>query len=244
MKEISNPNLTRVWQVVDLLFFIGALLCIRYYICINGNESSLGVLLLNITIILTILAFLGFLMKINLELRKNKEPSIKPLTDSLKIDNTSISEEDAEHVRQIEEENKRKEEEKWQEIVSYTKATFQKILTPSQIEILLNNILQMTLDKKFEAVETSANKFLKPNDLLHFGWNVGRRLLPGRKNNFGKTTAKFLKESFKITLHETEETTIPSKLTIDDDKALPLIILDKPLVPYIFPGTEDLPVLS
>ncbi len=78
------------------------------------------------------------------------------------------------------------------------KATFHKIFTPAQIEILLNNnIKELTGDENYMAVETSINRHLKSDDLLHFGWNVSKRLLSGTQKKLGVTTALFLKRVFR-----------------------------------------------
>ncbi len=37
---------------------------------------------------------------------------------------------------------------------------------------------------------------------------------------------------------------IPSKLRVENFKVLPLINPPEPLVPYVFPDTENLPVLA
>lgn len=155
-----------------------------------------------------------------------------------------ISQDDAELIRQTEEENRRRKEEQWAEIVSYTKATFQKIFTPAQIEILLNNITELTGDENYLAVETSINRHLKSDDLLHFGWNVSKRLHSGTQKKLGTTTALFLKKSFPMTLSGYDIGNIPSKLRVENFKVLPLINPTEPLVPYAFPDTENLPVLS
>ena len=136
-----------------------------------------------------------------------------------------------------------KKEEQWAEIASYTKATFHKIFTPAQIEILLNNMQELTGDENYIAVETSINRHLKSDDLLHFGWNVSKRLLSGTQKKLGVTTALFLKKSFPMTLSGYDIGNIPSKLRVENFKVLPLINPPEPLVPYVFPDTENLPAL-
>ena len=74
------------------------------------------------------------------------------------------------------------------------------MFTPAQIEILLNNMKELTGDGNYMAVETSINRHLKSDDLLHFGWNVIKRLLSGTQKKLGVTTALFLTKSFPMTL--------------------------------------------
>lgn len=169
-------------------------------------------------------------------------PTIDVKSDSALTD--PISQDDAELIRQSEEENRRRKEEQWAEIASYTKATFQKIFTSAQIEILLNNMKELTGDEIYMAVESSINRHLKSDDLLHFGWNVSKRLLSGTQKKLGVTTALFLKMSFPMTHSGYDIGNIPSKLRVENFKVLPLINPSEPLVPYVFPDTENLQVLS
>ena len=103
---------------------------------------------------------------------------------------------------------------------------------------------ELTGDENYLAVETSINRHLKSDDLLHFGWNVSKRLLSGTQKKLGVTTALFLKKSFPMTLNGYDIGNIPSKLRVENFKVLLLINPPEPLVPYVFPDTENLPVLS
>lgn len=60
----------------------------------------------------------------------------------------------------------------------------------------------------------------------------------------GVTTALFLKKSFPMTLSGYDIGNIPSKLRVENFKVSPLINPTEPLVPHVFPDTENLPVLS
>lgn len=154
---------------------------------------------MNLTIVISIIGLIAYLVD---GYTKNRSRII-PANKVVEVDSTlteTISQDDAELLLKTEEENRRRKDEQWSEIVSYTKATFQKILTPAQIEILLNNMKELTGDENYMAVETSINRHLKSDDLLHFGWNVSKRLLSGTQKKLGVTTALFLKKSFPMTI--------------------------------------------
>lgn len=243
MKGNTTQNNIRLWNVANLALFLCVIFCLRHYI-INTTDSSLICLIMNLTIVIPIIGLIAYL--IDGYTRTQDTITVPPAID-INADSTitePISQEDAELIRQSEEENRRRKEEQWAEIASYTKATFQKIFTPAQIEILLNNMKELTGDENYQAVETSINRHLKSDDLLHFGWNISKRLLTGTQKKLGTTTAMFLKKSFPMTLSGYEIGNIPSKLRVENFKVLPLINPPEPLVPYVFPDTENLPMLS
>jgi hypothetical protein len=199
---------------------------------------------MNLTIVISIIGLIAYL--VDGYTRPHGSITVSSTID-IEADSTltePISQDDAELIRQTEEENKRRKEEQWAEIASYTKATFQKIFTPAQIEILLNNMKELAGNENYQTVETSINSHLKSDDLLHFGWNVSKRLLSGTQKKLGVTTALFLKKSFPMTLSGYDIGNIPSKLRVENFKVLPLINPPEPLIPYFFPDTENLPVLS
>ena len=243
MKGNTTHNNIRLWNVANLALFICAVFCLRYYI-INTTDSSVICLIMNLTIVISIIGLIAYLVD---GYTKNRSRII-PANKVVEVDSTlteTISQDDAELLLKTEEENRRRKDEQWSEIVSYTKATFHKIFTPAQIEILLNNnIKELTGDENYMAVETSINRHLKSDDLLHFGWNVSKRLLSGTQKKLGVTTALFLKKSFPMTLSGYDIGNIPSKLRVENFKVLPLINPPEPLVPYVFPDTENLPVLA
>ena len=242
MKGNTTHVNIRLWNVANLALFICAVFCLRHYI-IYTTDSSLICLIMNLTIVISIIVLIAYL--IDGYTRTQDTITVPPAID-IKADSTlteTISQDGAELIRQTEEENRRRKYEQWSEIVSYTKATFQKIFTPAQIEILLNNMQELTGDENYIAVETSINRHLKSDDLLHFGWNVSKRLLSGTQKKLGVTTALFLKKSFPMSLSGYDIGNIPSKLRVENFKVLPLINLTEPLVPYVFPDTENLPVL-
>lgn len=237
MKGNTTHNNIRLWNVANLALFICTVSCLRHYI-INTTDSSLICLIMNLTIVISIIGLIAYLVD---GYTKNRSRII-PANKVVEVDSTlteTISQDDAELLLKTEEENRRRKDEQWSEIVSY----FQKILTPAQIEILLNNMKELTGDENYMAVETSINRHLKSDDLLHFGWNVSKRLLSGTQKKLGVTTALFLKKSFPMTLSGYDIGNIPSKLRVENFKVLPLINLTEPLVPYVFPDTENLPAL-
>ena len=175
MKGNTTHNNIRLWNVANLALFICTVSCLRHYI-INTTDSSLICLIMNLTIVISIIGLIAYLVD---GYTKNRSRII-PANKVVEVDSTlteTISQDDAELLLKTEEENRRRKDEQWSEIVSYTKATFHKIFTPAQIEILLNNMQELTGDENYIAVETSINRHLKSDDLLHFGWNVSKRLL-------------------------------------------------------------------
>lgn len=242
MKGNTTHNNIRLWNVANLALFICAVFCLRHYI-INTTDASLICLIMNLTIVISIIGLIAYL--VDGYTRPQGSITVSSTID-IKAESTltePISQDNAELIRQSEEENRRRKEEQWAEIASYTKATFQKIFTPAQIEILLNNMKELTGDENYLAVETSINRHLKSDDLLHFGWNVSKRLLSGTQKKLGVTTTCFSK-SFPMTLNGYDIGNIPSKLRVENFKVLLLINPPEPLVPYVFPDTENLPVLS
>lgn len=243
MKGNTTHGNIRLWNAANLTLFICAVFCLRHYI-INTTDSSVICLIMNLTIVISIIGLIAYL--IDGYTRPHGSITVSSTID-IEADSTltePISQDDAELIRQTEEENKRRKEEQWAEIAFYTKATFQKIFTPAQIDILLNNITELTGDENYLAVETSINRHLKSDDLLHFGWNVSKRLLSGTQKKLGVTTALFLKKSFPMTLSGYDIGNIPSKLRVENFKVLPLINPPESLIPYVFPDTENLPELS
>ena len=243
MKGNTNHNNIRLWNIANLALFIGAVFCLRHYI-INTTDSSLICLIINLTIVISIIGLIAYL--VDGYTRPQGSITVSSAID-IEADSTltkPISQDDAELIRQTEEENRRRKEEQWAEIASYTKATFHKIFTPAQIEILLNNMKELTGDEDYMAVETSINRHLKSDNLLHLVCILIKRLLSGTQKKLGVTTALFLKKSFPMTLSGYDIGNIPSKLRVENFKVLPLINPPEPLVPYFFPDTENLPVLS
>lgn len=148
-------------------------------------------------------------------------------------------------IKRQENELIRKREELFSLLFSYVDATFRKILSPSQIELLNMNIRKFTDgDEGIEAVETARSEFVTPIDLYHFAWNIAIRLIANDKSRkFRISTALFIKAMFPMTLADHAITTISNKLTTTDGKySLRLIKPEEELQPHIFPGTEKLAI--
>lgn len=112
--------------MANLALFICAIFCLRYYI-INTTDSLIICLIMNMTIVISIIGLIAYLVDGYI---KNR-PRIIPANKVVEVDSTlteTISQDNAELIRQSEEENRRRKEEQWAEIASYTKATFQRYL--------------------------------------------------------------------------------------------------------------------
>ncbi len=244
MKHTSIHTNLRLWNVAHIAFFIATLLCLKSYIGSGANNSFMG-LMINLSIAILIIGLVAYLVDCYLKTSSDNIISNDSISEVCKGNTeVSINQENAKLIQEAEAENRHKKEEQWAEIVSYTIATFQKTFTPAQIDVLLNNMNALTGDENYTSVEKSAIAHLKSDDLLHFGWNISKRLLAGTPKKLGTTTALFLKKSFPITLSGYDIGNIPSKLRVENFKVLPLINPNEPLTPYVFPGTEDYPPLS
>lgn len=244
MTNTSIHTNLRLWNVAHIAFFIATLLCLKSYIGSGANNSFMG-LMINLSIAVLIIGLVTYLVDYYLKTSSDNIRSNDSISSVCKeIIKEPINQKNAKLIQEAEAENRRKKEEQWAEIVSYTKATFQKTFTPAQIDVLLNNMKELTGDENYTSVEKSATAHLKSDDVLHFGWNIGKRLLAGTPKKLGTTMALFLKKSFPITLIKYDIGTIPSKLRVENFNALPLINPTESLTPYVFPGTEDFPLLS
>lgn len=175
---------------------------------------------------------------------KKKEPISMPEAQ------TAVESEKLNHDEEIqrqEAELKRQREELFSLLSSYAKATFRKVLSPSQIDALNFNIRKFAEgDDDIVGVETTKSEFVTPIDLYHFAWNIAIRLIANDKTRkFRICTASFVKDTFQITLADHAVTTIASKLTTTDGKySLPRVMPDGELTAHVFPGTEDLAIKS
>ena len=160
----------------------------------------------------------------------------------------------AQSMQQQTEEIHRKEKQVLEELFAYTRGTFQKVFTPTQIETLIRNIEELYRVSKdpftchktfhFEAVEKGKSPFYLNYDLEHFGWNVSTRIrMLCKKMNQGETIPHFLKISFPYSFASKEESSIKTKLTNETSK-LQLFKGTDEMVPYVFPGTERIPLPS
>lgn len=163
----------------------------------------------------------------------------------------ALKDRNAQSFQQQTEEILRKEKQVLEEIFAYTRGTFQKVFTPSQIDTLIQNIQELYHVNKapageartyhFKEVEKENTSFYYNYDLEHYGWNVSTRIrMLCKKMNQGETIPHFLKVSFPYAFAGKEETSIKTKLT-NETSRLPLIKEKEEMVPYVFPGTEQLP---
>lgn len=163
----------------------------------------------------------------------------------------ALKERNAQSLQQQTEEILLKEKQVLEEIFAYTRGTFQKVFTPTQIDTLIQNIQELYRVSKapageartyhFKEVEKENTSFYYNYDLEHYGWNVSTRIrMLCKKMNQGETIPHFLKVSFPYAFAGKEETSIKTKLTNETSK-LPLINGKEEMTPYVFPGTEQLP---
>ena len=163
----------------------------------------------------------------------------------------ALKERNAQSLQQQTEKILLKEKQVLEEIFAYTRGTFQKVFTPTQIDTLIQNIQELYRVNKelageartynFKEVEKESASLYYNYDLEHYGWNVSTRIrMLCKKMNQGETIPHFLKISFPYAFAGKEETSIKTKLT-NETSQLPLIKEKEEMVPYVFPGTEQLP---
>lgn len=164
----------------------------------------------------------------------------------------ALKDRNAQSLQQQTEEILLKEKLVLEEIFAYTRGTFQKVFTPSQIDTLIQNIQELYCVNKAPAGEARTYHFKEVErenaslycnyDLEHYGWNVSTRIrMLCKKMNQGETIPHFLKVSFPYAFAGKEETSIKTKLT-NETSRLPLIKEKEDMVPYVFPGTEQFPI--
>lgn len=163
----------------------------------------------------------------------------------------TVKNKNAQSLQQQTENNLLKEKQVLEEIFAYTRGTFQKVFTSTQIETLIQNIQELYRICKepseegkichFREVETEISTYYYNYDLEHYGWNVSTRIrMLCKKMNQGETIPHFLKVSFPYAFALKDESSIKTKLTNETSK-LPLINGKEEMTPYVFPGTEQLP---
>ena len=131
-----------------------------------------------------------------------------------------------------------------EEIIGYVSGTFVNLLSDEQIENLLDNFRKLNTCGPFEVVEKQKLKDVFEFDLIHFAWNVCKRI-----HNpiicpkiFGFATADLIKASFPLTLGKYAVGTIKSRLKDSDPTTkfrLKIIETDQPLVPHQFSALKD-----
>lgn len=125
-----------------------------------------------------------------------------------------------------------------EDIIVYISKTFENILTVEQVEKLLENLRNFGSEDQFEVIEKVAlPDYIWQFDLLHFVWNICRRIYDKRhsKFKFRDRAAEFAKSSFPLTVTSSRES-IASTMTNEDGRnfSLPIIKPRDPLIPHNF----------
>lgn len=118
----------------------------------------------------------------------------------------------------------------FREIEEYTRATFHQVLTPEEIDNLINSMKLFAIDYEPDQHPAAVNRAIhriSTLDLHHFGWNIGKRL---KKDNTG--IAHFLKTQFPVVFKNSTEASMKKKLKSDDGRfMIDIVELDKELSP-------------
>ena len=118
----------------------------------------------------------------------------------------------------------------FREIEEYTRTTFQQVLTPEEIDNLVNSMKFFAIDYEPVQHPAAVNRAIhriSTLDLHHFGWNIGKRL---KKDNTG--IAHFLKTQFPVVFKNSTEASIKKKLKSEDGRfMIDIVELDKELLP-------------
>lgn len=131
-----------------------------------------------------------------------------------------------------------------EEIKAYVTGTFRNLLSDEQIGKLINNFSKLNTCGPFEVVEKRQLQGVFEFDLIHFAWNVCRRIHNPDTcpKIFGFASAEMIKASFPLTLKNYAVSTIKSRLKDSDIPTkfrLQIIEVDQPLVPHVFPAAEE-----
>lgn len=253
----NKSNKVLFWILVaSAVLLIGGFAYSKYIEMRMAGASGGDAFLFMIMVFIGILAIVGiagcfiyFYMipegnKIHRGFKKLKKKTQRPnIEEDVELKKPDFDDE----IRRQENELIRKREELFSLLFSYADATFRKILSPFQIELLNTNIRKFANgDDGIEAVETARSEFVTPVDLYHFAWNIAIRLIANDKSRkFRINTALFIKAMFPVTLSDHAITTISNKLTTTDGKySLRLIKPEEDLLPHIFPGTVKLATKS
>lgn len=118
----------------------------------------------------------------------------------------------------------------FKEIAEYTRTTFQQVLTPEEIDNLVNSMKFFAIDYEPDQHPAAVNRAIhriSTLDLHHFGWNIGKRL---KKDNTG--IAHFLKTQFPVVFKNSTEASMKKKLKSEDGRfIIDIVELDKELSP-------------
>lgn len=97
MKGNTTHNNIRLWNVANLALFIGGVFCLRHYI-INTTDSSLICLIMNLTIVISIIGLIAYLVD---GYTRPQNTITAPPTINIKVHSTltePISQDDAELI--------------------------------------------------------------------------------------------------------------------------------------------------
>ena len=123
------------------------------------------------------------------------------------------------------------------EIKDYIIQTFNNILSPKQIDNLIENFQNFNTNDKFKVIEKVAlPKFIFQFDILHLVWNICKRIYDKRYCNykFRDRAAEFAKSSFPLTVTSTIEVISATMTNDDKTHSLPIIKPGEPLIPHDF----------
>lgn len=250
----SNKVLFRILGALAVLL-IGVFAYSKYIEMRIAGASGGDVFLFMMMVFIGILAIVGiagyfiyFYMipegnKIHRGFKKLKKKQRPNIEEDIELKKPDFEDE----IKRQENELVRQREELFSLLFSYADATFRKILSPSQIELLNTNIRNFADGYEgINAVETARSEFVTPVDLYHFAWNIAIRLIANNKSRKLRiSTALFIRVMFPVTLADHAITTISNKLTTTDGKySLRLIKPEEELHPHIFPGIEKLATKS
>lgn len=165
-------------------------------------------------------------------------------TESLEADEISITSDRQGEECEVSVVENDKTAELSEEIIGYVSGTFGNLLSDEQIEKLLGNFRKLNTCGPFEVVEKQRLKDVFEFDLIHFAWNVCKRI--HRPDTcpkiFGFATAELIKASFPLTLGKYAVGTIKSRLKDSDPTTkfrLKIIDTDQQLVPHVFSEMGD-----
>ena len=118
----------------------------------------------------------------------------------------------------------------FREIEEYTRTTFHLVLTPEEIDNLVNSMKLFAINYEPYQQSAAVNRAIhriSTLDLHHFGWNIGKRL---KKDNTG--IAHFLKTQFPVIFKNSTEASMKKKLKSEDGRfMIDIVELDKKLSP-------------
>lgn len=128
------------------------------------------------------------------------------------------------------------------EIKDYITQTFNNIVSSDQIDNLIDNFQNFNTNDKFMVIEKVAlPKFIFQFDILHFVWNVCKRIYDKNhcKFTFRDRAAELAKSSFPLTV--TSSLGSISNTMTNDDKthSLPIIKPGEPLIPHDFSEVKE-----